>query len=106
MFFLIDSILECGSFFFFLNDPAPPEISPLPLPAAFPFLVGDGPKRTRLEQLARSLEIEKAVSFCGWISHEEVLSRMRSADVLVFPSIRDNGAGVVFEALEIGRAHV
>src|SRR3712207_7087044 len=25
-------------FFFFLNDPAPPEISPLPLPAALPIL--------------------------------------------------------------------
>src|SRR2546428_12361236 len=24
-------------FFFFLNDPAPPEISPFPLPAALPF---------------------------------------------------------------------
>jgi len=69
-------------------------------------VVGDGPERNRLEQLARSLEIEKAVSFCGWISHMEVLSRMRSADVLVFPSIRDNGAGVVFEALAAGAVPV
>jgi glycosyltransferase involved in cell wall biosynthesis len=65
-------------------------------------VVGDGPERNRLEQLARSLEIEKAVSFCGWVSHAEVLRRMRSADLMVFPSIRDNGAGVVFEALASG----
>lgn len=65
-------------------------------------VVGDGPERNRLEQLARSLEIEKSISFCGWVSHSEALGRMRSADVMVFPSVRDNGAGVVFEALSSG----
>jgi glycosyltransferase involved in cell wall biosynthesis len=65
-------------------------------------VVGDGPERQRLEQLTRALEIERAVSFCGWISHAEVLRRLRSADVLVFPSVRDNGAGIVFEALGSG----
>ncbi len=69
-------------------------------------VVGDGPERSRLEQLARSLGIEKAVSFCGWVSHAEVLSRMRSADVFVFPTLRDNGAGVVFEALATGAVPV
>src|SRR3984957_6576708 len=62
-------------------------------------ILGDGPERNRLEQLVRSLGIEKAVSFCGWVSHAEVLNRLRSADVMVFPSVRDFGAGVVFEAL-------
>jgi glycosyltransferase involved in cell wall biosynthesis len=69
-------------------------------------VVGDGRERSRLEQLVRSLEIEKAVSFCGWISHTEVLSRLRSADVFVFPTLRDNGAGVVFEALATGAVPV
>jgi len=69
-------------------------------------VVGDGPERSRLEQLTRSLGIEKAVSFCGWLSHAEVLSRMRSADVFVFPTLRDNGAGVVFEALATGAVPV
>jgi len=65
-------------------------------------VVGDGPERNRLEQLVKSLEIENAVSFCGWLSHAEVLTRLRSADVMVFPSVRDFGAGVVFEALASG----
>jgi glycosyltransferase involved in cell wall biosynthesis len=69
-------------------------------------ILGDGPERNRLEQLARSLAIEKAVSFCGWVSHAEVLNRLRSADVLVFPSVRDFGAGVVFEALATGAVPV
>src|SRR5438552_12689193 len=60
-------------------------------------VVGDGPERNCFEQLTRSLGIEKTVYFCGWLSHTEVLRRLRSADVMVFPSIRDNGAGVVFE---------
>ncbi len=69
-------------------------------------VVGDGPERGRLEQLAISLGIEEAVSFCGWVSHEEVLRRLRSADVMVFPSVRDFGAGVVFEALASGAVPV
>jgi glycosyltransferase involved in cell wall biosynthesis len=69
-------------------------------------VIGDGPERSNLEQLVKSLEIEKAVAFCGWISHAEVLSHMRSADVMVFPTLRDNGAGVVFEALASGAVPV
>jgi glycosyltransferase involved in cell wall biosynthesis len=69
-------------------------------------VVGDGPERNRLEQLARSLGIENAVSFRGWVTHAEVLSRLRSADVMVFPSVRDFGAGVVFEALATGAVPV
>jgi glycosyltransferase involved in cell wall biosynthesis len=69
-------------------------------------VVGDGPERKRLEELVRSLGIEKAVTFCGWVGHPEVFSRLRSADVFVFPSVRDNGAGVVFQALACGAVPV
>jgi glycosyltransferase involved in cell wall biosynthesis len=69
-------------------------------------ILGDGPERTHLEQLAGSLGIEKQVSFHGWVSHAEVLERLLSADVLVFPSVRDFGAGVVFEALARGAVPV
>src|SRR6202044_343651 len=65
-------------------------------------VIGDGPERSRLEHLSETLGIEKSVVFCGWLSHAEVLSRLRSADVMVFPSVRDFGGGVVFEALASG----
>jgi glycosyltransferase involved in cell wall biosynthesis len=65
-------------------------------------ILGDGPERSRLEELARSLSIEKEVSFRGWVSRSEVIEHLRDADVLVFPSVRDFGAGVVFEALANG----
>jgi glycosyltransferase involved in cell wall biosynthesis len=69
-------------------------------------VIGDGRERNRLMQLVKSLGVENAVSFHGWLSHEEVLSRMRTADIFVFPSVRDNGAGVVFEALACGAVPV
>jgi len=69
-------------------------------------VVGDGPERSSLEHLVRDLRIEKAVVFCGWLGHAEVLKHLRSADVFVFPSLRDNGAGVVFEALASGAVPV
>jgi glycosyltransferase involved in cell wall biosynthesis len=99
----------------FVGGLVPRKACDLALRAAAPLLrsgladftvVGDGPERNRLEQLARSLGIEKAVSFCGWLSHAEVLKHLRSADVFVFPSLRDNGAGVVFEALGTGAVPV
>jgi len=65
-------------------------------------VVGDGPERNRVKELTRSLRIEQAVSFCGWVSQAEAIGYMRSADVFLFPTLRDNGAGVVFEALASG----
>ena len=69
-------------------------------------VIGNGPERERLEQLTRSLGIERSVSFCGVVSHAEVFKHMRCADVFVFPTLRDNGAGVVFEALASGAVPV
>jgi glycosyltransferase involved in cell wall biosynthesis len=65
-------------------------------------VIGDGPERNRLEELAKTLEIEKTVAFCGFLSHPETMQRLHSADVMVFPSVRDFGAAVVFEALAAG----
>jgi glycosyltransferase involved in cell wall biosynthesis len=69
-------------------------------------VVGDGPERDRLQRLTRSLGIDKAVSFCGWVSHDEAQQKLRQADVLVFPSVRDNSPAVVFEALAAGAVPV
>lgn len=95
----------------FVGGLVPRKSCDLALRAAAPLLrngsarftvVGDGPERSHLERLTRSIRIEKAVSFCGFVKHEEVLRRLRESDVLVFPSVRDFGGGVVFEALAAG----
>ena len=69
-------------------------------------IIGDGPERDRLEELTRSLGLDKEVSFCGWLSHDETMQRLQSADIMVFPSIRDNSPAVVFEALASGAVPV
>src|SRR5256885_16297463 len=43
-------------FFFFLNDPAPPEISPLPLPAPLPICAAVPPRRRDHEDRERARE--------------------------------------------------
>jgi glycosyltransferase involved in cell wall biosynthesis len=95
----------------FVGNLVPYKACDLALRAAAPLLrngsahftvVGDGPERTRLEELTKSLGIEESVSFCGMVSHAEAMERLRSADVLVFPSVREFGGGVVFEALAVG----
>jgi len=95
----------------FVGNLVPYKACDLALRAAAPFLrsdlarftvAGDGPERERLEQLAESLGIKEAVSFCGMLSHRDAMQRLRSADVMVFPSVREFGGGVVFEALAVG----
>jgi glycosyltransferase involved in cell wall biosynthesis len=95
----------------FVGGLVPIKACDLALRAAAPLLrndlaqftvVGDGPERARLEWLTKSLGIDKAVSFCGWVSHDEAQEKLRQADVLVFPSVRDNSPAVVFEALAAG----
>ena len=69
-------------------------------------VVGDGSERVCLEQLTRTLGIEKSVSFCGMLHHGETMQRLGAADVLVFPSIHEFGGAVVFEALAMGAVPV
>jgi glycosyltransferase involved in cell wall biosynthesis len=99
----------------FVGGLLPVKACDLALRAAAPLLrsdlarftvVGDGPERDRLERLTRSQGIDKAVSFCGWVSHDEAQQKLRQADVLVFPSVRDNSPAVVFEALAAGAVPV
>ncbi len=99
----------------FLGALVPFKACDLALRAAAPFLrnelahftvVGDGPERGRLEQLTKSLGIDGAVSFCGMLPHAEAMQRLRLADVMLYPSVREFGGGVVFEALAAGAVPV
>lgn len=69
-------------------------------------IVGDGPERSRLEALVDELDVRNHVTFVGWVSHQEALSLMGQSDVLLFPSLREFGGGVVFEALALGAVPV
>ncbi len=72
------------------------------VPEALLVLVGDGPERRCLEDLAHSLKVEHQVLFSGAVSHTEVFSFMRAADMYV--SVQDvaNLNNGILEALLCG----
>jgi glycosyltransferase involved in cell wall biosynthesis len=65
-------------------------------------VVGDGPERPRLEAIIAEHGLEETVELVGWKTQDEVGELMRQADVFLFPSIRELGAGVVVEAMGSG----
>lgn len=67
-------------------------------------MVGDGPERPAIEALIEEHKLHDCVELLGWKTQGEVGQLMREADVFVFPSIRELGAGVVVEAMACGLA--
>ncbi|MBD3366578.1 MAG: glycosyltransferase [Candidatus Eisenbacteria bacterium] len=65
-------------------------------------VVGRGPERGRLEDLARSLGIEDHVVFAGTVGQEELPEVYRSADVFVTMSDRTNAGNPLYEAMMAG----
>jgi len=65
-------------------------------------IVGDGPCRPQLEQLARDLEVE--TRFAGAVPAGEVPLWMAAATVFVLPSLYEGRANALIEAMAAGRA--
>ena len=63
-------------------------------------LVGDGPQKTQLENLARALGIRTQVKFAGESSH--VPDYLREADVFVLPSRAEGVSNSLLEAMAQG----
>jgi len=66
-------------------------------------IIGDGPERTRLEQLADKMMCRDRIDFLGFLSeYDDVLAHMHAADVFCSPSERE-GFGITYlEALATG----
>lgn len=58
-------------------------------------IVGDGPERPRLEQIVEQEGLSECVEFTGTISQAQVGELMRQSDIFAFPSIREQGGGVL-----------
>lgn len=77
-------------------------------PTAKLVVVGDGPERRALEELAHGLRLDGAVDFTGALPNESLPAYLASADVLVGPSVVESNGdtesfGVVFaEAMASG----
>jgi len=68
------------------------------LPGARFAFVGDGPERTRLEELFAGMP----AVFTGYLRGEELATAFASADVFVFPSDTDTFGQVVLQAMACG----
>jgi colanic acid/amylovoran biosynthesis glycosyltransferase len=71
-------------------------------------IVGDGPLKSELEQLARDLKMDKEVRFLGWMNQEGVTELMAQSDILLAPSVTAEDGDqegipvVLMEALAMG----
>lgn len=65
-------------------------------------IVGDGFDRQECEALAAELGLGNRVRFHGWLRREEVREFYAAADVFLFPSYREPGGNVIFEAMGQG----
>jgi glycosyltransferase involved in cell wall biosynthesis len=73
------------------------------LPGWHMVICGDGNDAGRLRRLSGRLGLTARVHFAGWLPRTEVLRLMREeADVLLFPSLHDEGPWVVAEAVANG----
>jgi rhamnosyl/mannosyltransferase len=67
-------------------------------------VVGEGPERSRLETLARDLDLADRVHFAGRVADEELPSYYQAGDIFVLPShLRAEAFGIVLlEAMAAG----
>jgi colanic acid/amylovoran biosynthesis glycosyltransferase len=65
-------------------------------------IVGDGPQRDRLKQLAIELGIADAVEFLGWQNWDEVRRLYQAADLFLLPSDEEGLPKAVVEAQATG----
>jgi glycosyltransferase involved in cell wall biosynthesis len=65
-------------------------------------VVGDGFDRAACEKATADLQLTDRVTFHGWIPREQVTGLYQAADAFIFPSYREPGGNVVFEAMAHG----
>ena len=65
-------------------------------------VLGFGPEQDALEAQAARLGVTDQVRFHGKVPHPEVGALLRGADLLLSPSVREFGGGVVLEAMAMG----
>lgn len=65
-------------------------------------IIGDGPMGDELKAKVAKEGLTDAVTFHGQLPHEQVQATLSASNLLVFPSIREFGGGVVLEAMSLG----
>ncbi len=82
-------------------------IGAMPLLPGYSLLIaGDGVERTRLERLAKQLNVRDRVRFLGSVPHRELPEIYAAADALVLASSREGWPNVLLESMACGTAVV
>jgi glycosyltransferase involved in cell wall biosynthesis len=63
-------------------------------------IYGDGAEREKLEQLARDRNLEDVMDFPGW--QDDIYAALSALDIFVLPSLNENAALVLLEAMACG----
>jgi glycosyltransferase involved in cell wall biosynthesis len=66
------------------------------------WIIGDGPEREHLAELARRLGVQDSVVFLGTVDPGTLKGALEMCDALVFPTLQDLVGRVVVEALTVG----
>ncbi len=65
-------------------------------------IVGDGPLMAGLSAFVRDNGLASGVTLHGWVEHRRLPALMSKSQLLLFPSIREFGGGVILEAMALG----
>lgn len=65
-------------------------------------MIGEGPKRTEYENLAKTLRIDKDVIFTGLVSNDKLPEYYNAADAFLFASKTETQGIVILEAMAAG----
>lgn len=65
-------------------------------------IIGSGPQFATLQDFVKCERLQTNVHFHGWVPHEQLQPLIKRAQLLLFPSIREFGGGVVLEAMALG----
>ena len=66
-------------------------------------IIGDGPERPRLQELARALGVADAVSITGQVPRARALEMLLASDAMIHPSFHDSGGFACLEAMGAGK---
>ncbi|MEN8249995.1 MAG: glycosyltransferase [Bacteroidota bacterium] len=65
-------------------------------------IIGSGPEREKLEELAREHHLTHHINFCEYVPHERIAEEMYRYDIFIMPSYFETFGRVYFESMAMG----
>ena len=65
-------------------------------------IIGGGPLEKKLKRMCEQLDLKEDVRFMGWMDQNEIIEKMREADIFLLPSVAEANPVVLMEARATG----